>query len=215
MSEDVLEVRKSTTDWNAHSSLLEFQTLKLSLARLLALSRSLSLSLSLACACKKEDLWEFGFKEEEIWGRKLPGFDSGEVKKWGSENAVKGSLSRQSKQWRTVDISWSYSAETKTSGISRCTTIDTTQCTRRAGPPPQACWVAATHSGDSDAPSKLISLFTLLSNGMKETVIAERHFVIGGFYLRSVKRDRIVWTAWWMWAYKKLPSPWKVDHDGK
>jgi hypothetical protein len=44
MSEDVLEVRKSTTDWNAHSSLLEFQTLKLSLARLLALSRSLSLS---------------------------------------------------------------------------------------------------------------------------------------------------------------------------
>ncbi len=44
MSEDVLEVRKSTTDWNAHSSLLELQTLKLSLARLLALSRSLSLS---------------------------------------------------------------------------------------------------------------------------------------------------------------------------
>jgi hypothetical protein len=39
MSEDVLEVRKSTTDWNAHSSLLELQTLKLSLA----LSRSLSL----------------------------------------------------------------------------------------------------------------------------------------------------------------------------
>jgi len=54
MSEDVLEVRKSTTAWNAHSSLLELQTLKLSLARSLALSRSLSLSL--ACACKTEDL---------------------------------------------------------------------------------------------------------------------------------------------------------------
>jgi hypothetical protein len=44
MSEDVLEVRKSTTDWNAHSSLLELQTLKLSLAHSLALCVSLSLS---------------------------------------------------------------------------------------------------------------------------------------------------------------------------